>query len=72
MLPDMNSLNGAVHFSDVKICSYPLLVTQKCISEYQSPLNNLFIEAAIILKLEKPLEVATFSEKHFFLEHLIL
>ena len=86
MLAAIHSSNDTVYFSDVKICSDPLLLTHFLSVCFRTPItmkqtshrsSYIFRAASIILKWEQPLEAATFCQKYFFrtpscLEELLL
>ena len=66
----IHAFGGTVDFSDVKICSHPLLSThflsvylRISVTVKQTSYQNSYIfrAASVILKWEQPLEAATFS-----------
>ena len=66
--------NGTVYFYDIKICSYPLLLTNFFSVNFWTPVTvkqtsyqkrYIFRVASIILKWKQPLQAATFSQKYF-------
>ena len=85
MLADIHSFNGTVYFSNIKICSNPILLTHFLSVYFRTPVtfkqtsyqsNDIFRLASIILKWEQPLQAAIFLQKDFrrrsCLEQLLL
>ena len=74
-LAAINSCSSTVHFSDVKVCNYPLLSTYFLLVCFRIPVtvkkttycsSYIFRAASFKLKWELPLEVATFTQNDFF------
>ena len=77
----VHSFNGTVYFSEVKICSHPILLTHflsaysrtpATLKQTSSQSSYIFRRASIILKREQPIEGATFLQKDSFSEYLVI